>query len=150
MKTKRKPQLQYEASLLESCRNVMNSYAGAGMGFQSEFLSVFLDTIPLPVFYKDISGNYLGCNKAFENFIGKTKKEIIGRTLLDTWSKEFAEKYESMDRALFEAPGKQIYEWEIELANRTKREVIFHKTTFTDSSGKTTGLIGIIKNSVEK
>lgn len=149
MKTKRKPQLQYEASLLESCRNVMNSYAGAGMGFQSEFLSVFLDTIPLPVFYKDISGNYLGCNKAFENFIGKTKKEIIGRTLAGTWSKEFAEKYESMDRALFEAPGKQIYEWEIQLANRTKREVIFHKTTFTDSSGKTTGLIGIIQDITE-
>ncbi len=149
MKTKRKPQLQYEASLLESCRNVLNSYAGTEMGLQSDFISVFLDTIPLPVFYKDVSGNYLGCNKAFENFIGKTRDEIIGKTLPDTWSKEFAEKYDSMDQELYEVPGKQIYEWKIELADGTKRDVIFHKATFTDPSGKTAGLVGVIQDVTE-
>ena len=105
-----------------------------------------MDTIPLPVFYKDISGNYLGCNKAFEYFIGKYREEFIGRTLSESWSKEFAEKYDSMDRALFEAPGKQIYEWKIEMADGNKRDVIFHKATFTDPSGKTAGLVGVIQD----
>ncbi|WP_321418837.1 PAS domain S-box protein [uncultured Methanomethylovorans sp.] len=149
METKRKTQLQYEASLLESCRNVLNGYAGTEMGLQSDFLSVFIDTIPLPVFYKDVSGNYLGCNKAFENFIGKTREEIIGKTLPDTWSKEFAEKYGSMDQELYELPGKQIYEWKMELADGTKRDVIFHKATFSDPSGKTAGLIGVIQDVTE-
>jgi len=149
MKTKRMPQLQYELSLLESCRKVLNNSASDGEDFQSDFISVFLDTIPLPVFYKDISGNYLGCNKAFEYFIGKYREEFIGRTLSESWSKEFAEKYDSMDRALFEAPGKQIYEWKIEMADGNKRDVIFHKATFNDKFGKTAGLIGIIQDVTE-
>lgn len=150
MRNKTRSQLQYDSFLLENCRNVLtDSYTGGELNYRSDFLTVFLDTIPLPVFYKDISGKYLGCNKAFEKFIGKTRDEIIGKTVLDTWPKEFADKYENMDRELFEAPGKQIYEWKVQLADGSKREVIFHKSTFDDPSGKTAGLIGVIEDVTE-
>ncbi|WP_367172553.1 PAS domain-containing protein [Desulfobacula sp.] len=37
-------------------------------------------------FYKDSYGCYTGCNKAFENFIGKSRSEIIGKTVYDMGS----------------------------------------------------------------
>lgn len=150
MKSKTISQIQYESSLLESCRTViMDILSVSEPNLQSDFFITFLDTIPAPVFYKDVSGKYLGCNKAYEQFLGKNKEEIIGRTVYEIGQKELAEKYEIMDRELFEHPGKQIYEWKVKLANGSERNVIFHKATFSDSAGKTAGLIGLIQDVTE-
>ncbi|WP_370576001.1 PAS domain S-box protein, partial [Methanomethylovorans sp.] len=150
MKSKTISQIQYESSLLESCRTVlMDIYTGTELNLQSDFFVTFLDTIPAPVFYKDVSGKYMGCNKAYEHFLGKTKEEIIGRTVYEIGQKGLAEKYESMDRELFEHPGKQIYDWKIKLADGSEKNVIFHKATFSDSSGKVAGLIGLIQDVTE-
>jgi PAS domain-containing protein len=35
-----------------------------------EFLRLLLDTIPNPIFFKDAQGAYLGCNRAFEDYLG--------------------------------------------------------------------------------
>ncbi|GIU34143.1 hypothetical protein TUM3794_00010 [Shewanella colwelliana] len=35
----------------------------------SHLLQMTIDTLPVPIFYKDVQGIYLGCNKAFEDFI---------------------------------------------------------------------------------
>lgn len=150
MKTKTDPHSQYQSSLLESCRTViMDIFTGTEPNLQSDFLITFLDTIPVPVFYKNVSGKYLGCNKAYEQFIGKNKEEIIGRTVYEIGQQELAEKYEIMDRELFEHPGKQIYEWKVKLADGNERNVIFHKATFNDSAGKIAGLIGLIQGVTE-
>ena len=37
---------------------------------QVQFLQLLIDTIPMPVFYKDVNGVYLGYNKAFAEFLG--------------------------------------------------------------------------------
>ena len=140
--------MQYELSLLESCRTVLGD-TGTEIKPRSEFLTVFLDTIPVPVYYKDVFGKYLGCNKAFEQFVGKTREEMIGNTVPDTWPNEFTEKYESMDRELLEMPGKRIYEWQVPLSDGSKKDVIFHKATYSDASGKTAGIIGVIKDVTE-
>lgn len=139
-----------EPSLLENCRTIlMDAYAANELNCQSEFLITFLDTIPHPVFYKDICGKYLGCNKAYEQFIGKRREEIIGRTVYEIGQDELAEEYETMDRDLFAHPGKQVYEWKVKLADGAERNVIFHKVTFNDLSGKIVGLIGIIQDITE-
>jgi PAS domain-containing protein len=37
------------------------------------FLQVLIDAIPVPIFYKDMQGRYLGCNREFERYIGLTQ-----------------------------------------------------------------------------
>ena len=39
--------------------------------------------IPLPVFYKDPQGRYLGCNTAFCKMVGIYERDIIGKTVFD-------------------------------------------------------------------
>uniref|UniRef100_UPI00351C0940 PAS domain-containing protein n=1 Tax=Methanomethylovorans sp. TaxID=2758717 RepID=UPI00351C0940 len=141
---------QSQSSLLESCKMILlDSFTENNQNYQPEFFITFLDTIAAPVFYKDTSGKYLGCNKAYERFLGKTRGEIIGKTVYDIGQKELAEKYEIMDRELFERPGKQIYEWKVKLADGSERNVIFHKAAFSDPSGKTAGIIGFIQDVTE-
>ena len=47
---------------------------------QSAFLQKLIDTIPIPIFFKDVDGIYRGCNKMFESFSGLPTEEIAGRS----------------------------------------------------------------------
>jgi PAS domain S-box-containing protein/putative nucleotidyltransferase with HDIG domain len=111
---------------------------------QMHFTETLLETIPSPVFYKDASGRYLGCNRAFEEFWGKRREEVIGKDVYEMGPKEVADKYAEMDQELFERPGRQIYEWQVRAADGSQKEVVFHKASFLDAAGKVGGLIGVI------
>ena len=74
-------------------------------------LHILLETIPLPVFYKDAERLYTGCNQAFEQFVGRKRNEIIGKTVHTLGSEHVTEQYEKSDAELFENPGSQEYEW---------------------------------------
>jgi PAS domain S-box-containing protein len=109
-----------------------------------EFLRLLLDTIPNPIFFKDAQGFYLGCNKAFEDFVGITRQEIVGKSVYDVSPRELADEYHRMDVAAFEATGTQVYESRVQAADGTRRHVVFHKATFPDPAGGVGGLVGII------
>ena len=48
---------------------------------EKNFFKNLIDTIPEPVFYKNKEGKYLGCNKAFADFLAMSSEEIIGKTV---------------------------------------------------------------------
>ena len=83
---------------------------------QFKFLQTLLDTIPNPVFYKDTGGKYLGCNSAFEQFIGKPEDEIKGESVFDIAPQEIADEYYRKDEELFKNPGVQTYDWKVKNA----------------------------------
>ncbi len=113
------------------------------------FLSTLIDAIPLPVFYKDKDGRYLGFNKAFENFFAQSSDQLVGKTAFDIVSPELAEIYHAKDKLLFEMGGTQQYEAEVENANGDLRDVVFNKAVFEDKLGDIAGLIGTITDITE-
>jgi len=117
---------------------------------QLRFLQTLIDTLPTPIFYKDKDGKYTGCNKAFEEFVGRPREKIIGKTVYDMGPKRIADKYYEKDRELFQNPGKQVYEWKVKRKSGELREVVFNKATFTDADGKIGGLIGGISDITER
>ncbi|WP_244952065.1 GGDEF domain-containing protein [Shewanella insulae] len=110
----------------------------------SYLLQLTLDTLPVPIFYKDKEGVYLGCNKAFESFIKLTREELIGKSVYEIFDEELAEVYQRADQALFDNPGVQIYEKQIKTREGDSVFVRFHKTSFNDNQGRVAGLIGVI------
>ena len=108
------------------------------------FLQKLMDSIPTPVFYKDISGIYIGCNRAFETFFGMPQKQIVGKKAGDLFPPEDAKIYQKMDAELLALPGIQVYELSVRNARGESRSVIFHKATFTGPSGEMHGIIGVI------
>ncbi len=66
------------------------------------FLKTLLNAIPIPVFYKDGNGRYLGFNRAFEAFSDEADERLIGKTVFDISSPELAEAFHAKDNELFE------------------------------------------------
>lgn len=109
-----------------------------------------IDAIPTPIFFKDIQGRYLGFNKAFEEFFGKNKEQLIGKSVFDINPEHLARIYHQMDTALFEKKDQQTYESQVKDANGILHDVIFHKATMTNSNGEINGLIGTILDITER
>jgi PAS domain S-box-containing protein len=110
---------------------------------QTLFLHTLIESVPVPLFYKDTTGRYLGCNRAFEDSLGKSRDEIIGKSVFDMAPPEIAQRYKDKDDELFRQPGTQTYDWLTVKAGKP-RNVIFHKATFRRIDGAIAGLIGAI------
>ena len=102
----------------------------------------WIDSVPIPIFHKDREGRYLACNKAFEVFHGRSRQEIVGRTVYDVATGEAADIYHRNDLELFENPGIQVYESTVEDARGKCCDVAFHKATFHLPDGTVAGLSG--------
>jgi diguanylate cyclase (GGDEF)-like protein/PAS domain S-box-containing protein len=114
------------------------------------FQQVLMDAVPSPIFYKDADGAYLGCNSAFEHYQGKSRGQIIGKTVHDLAPADLAEVYAKADRTLIANPGVQTYEIAVAHADGTRHDAIFNKATFTNSAGQVAGQIGVILDITER
>lgn len=110
----------------------------------NRFLETLIESIPSPVFYKNPQGVYIGCNKAFMFMLGRTRKEIVGKTVYDVSPVDLAKVYEKADNDLFESGGDQLYETQVKYADGSIHEMFFSKTVFTDARGKNSGILGIM------
>ncbi|MBF0454123.1 MAG: PAS domain S-box protein [Magnetococcales bacterium] len=111
---------------------------------QANFHTSLIKAIPSPIFFKNVDGHYLGCNRAFEQFLGRPLEEIIHKTVYDLAPQEQADIYFKADQALFDQPGSQIYEASVMTPDKGRRHVVFHKATYLDQSGQVAGLVGAI------
>jgi len=118
--------------------------AEAQLAFQLNFLSTLMNELPGPVFYKNSEGIYLGCNRAFEEFFGLERKQVIGRTTFELFPEAEARLHHQADRGLLAEPGTSQYECRVVRPGGGVRQALFRKTTFTDNAGRLTGLVGIV------
>jgi PAS domain S-box-containing protein len=104
---------------------------------------VILDSIPNPVYFIDNKGRYTGCNKAFQEHLGKSKDELMGKTV-SFFGWENAEMLLQKDLELLKNPGKQHYETQIPFKTGIMHDVVFYCATFKNDSGEVDGLVGVI------
>lgn len=114
------------------------------------FQQQLLNTMPVPVFYKNAELVYTGCNKSFEDFLGMSREDIIGKSVHDLAPAKLAAIYHAKDTELLADPGVQIYEFEVQGKDASEnRQVIFHKATFENYEGQVGGFIGVILDITE-
>ncbi|MDE1235063.1 GGDEF domain-containing protein [Vibrio aestuarianus] len=117
---------------------------------ENELLQLTIDVLPVPIFYKDTHGVYLGCNRAFEEFIKIERQQLVGRNVYELFDKDLADVYQKADIELFNHPGIQVYEKKIRTFEGNDIFVKFHKTSFNDGQGNVAGLIGVIFDITEQ
>jgi PAS domain S-box-containing protein len=116
----------------------------ASLRQQLEFLQQLIDTIPAPVYYKNSKGEYLGCNNAFEAYMGIQKREIVQKTDTGLFPPDIAALSAEKDSQLMSRRGIQVYQARFPHADHHYRDVIFKKATFTDAEGGIAGFIGVM------
>lgn len=107
------------------------------------FSETLLAAMPIPVFYKDAAGRYLGCNPAFTELIGLSQEEIKGKTVNALWSREISNPYDDKDQELLRHPhGSQNYESVVLDKHGERRTVLFAKRAFFNEANQLAGLVG--------
>ncbi|MFA4877937.1 MAG: PAS domain S-box protein [Methanoregula sp.] len=116
----------------------------------SRFLETLMDTLPVPVFYKNVSGEFLGCNREFEELIRIPKKDLIGKTAYDISKKELADQYTATDRRVLDSKVPQRNETQVVFADGSPHDVIFYKAPLLNPDGSVAGLIGMFLDITER
>ena len=82
---------------------------------------------------------------------GGSRKRTLSANRFLTWLPgNWPRPTRARDEALFNNPGSQVYESSVERADGSRPDVIFHKATFSDASGRAAGLIGVILDITER
>ena len=121
-------------------------FARAQIEEQLLFLQQLIDSIPNPVYYKDLDGVYLGCNIAFEKFVGRPRDTIIGKTVRDVLLDEDSQYYASKDRELLANPGVQIFMRKHSAPDGSEYTYIFNKAVYRNRSGTVSGIVCLIED----
>jgi PAS domain S-box-containing protein len=113
-------------------------------------LQSLLDTIPSPIFFKDLNYKYIGSNYTFQNYMGMSDEEIIGKTTDDLVGSILGSDCRAADEKLLAGQGKQTFEEEVRFPDGRTRNVIFNKDIFKDANQNVIGIVGVMTDITDK
>ena len=111
---------------------------------QLQFTQTLIDTIPNPIFYKNRELRYVGCNRAYEEFLGQSRQAIIGREAEDIFPPETAGRYRQWDPALLSQGGTQVQEMQLDHADGSRRSMMLYQAAHHSPDGQRDGIVGIL------
>lgn len=118
-----------------------------------ETLNQILNTVPQGIFWKDVTGRYLGCNQTIASSAGlSSPEEIIGKTDLELpWPREQAEGYMADDRQVISSgKAKLKYTEPLRQADGEEITIVTSKVPLLNQNGEIFGLLGVVDNITEK
>ncbi len=117
---------------------------------KTSLLYGLLDSIPDLIFFKDKNCVYLGCNRAFEEFAGLSRNEIVGKTNYQIFPKEDADYFQKYDLLTLETSEPTINERWIQYHDG--REILIEtvKAPLYSSKGELLGLLGVSRDITER
>jgi len=118
-------------------------------GYSSSLQRIF-DATPSPLFIRDFSGKYLSCNRAFEKFFGVSRKDIVGKTVIESAILKLSEMHAAKEIEFLQNEGVLRFRSSIKSTNGIIQDVTLCYTTYSDALGKPEGLIGEIHKESEK
>lgn len=117
---------------------------------QNLFLETLLNTINSPIFHKNKYGVYKGCNKAFQDFFGLSKEQIIGKTAMEVCPSELAESCSQSDAEILETGDSKSFESYVKSSDGTLRNVMIYKSALFNYKGTPNGVVGFVLDVTEQ
>ncbi len=104
------------------------------------------DVIPDLIFYKNTDSVYIGCNPAFEEFMGKSETELIGTTDHAVFNKEMADFFQKQDQLMMASGKMRINEELVKYPDGRKVMLETVKAPYRGQDGSILGLFGISRD----
>ncbi len=108
-------------------------------------VQTLLDLMPDMVFFRDREGRYLACNKAFSEFVGLAREQIIGHTTEELFGLEAAE-YVIRDQSVFDAGVQVRQEGVLNNLDGGQISVDLIKTPFFDGFERCIGVVAVARD----
>ncbi len=115
-----------------------------------EFDKVLLDTIPNPIYYKNIDGKFLGCNLAFANLVNEERKNVIGKTAFDFFTNEVASKNTIIDKELLKTFSTSTSEFTFYTPSNQMKHIILNKAVYKNIDSTVGGIVCIMDDITER
>ena len=115
-----------------------------------EFDKVLLDTIPNPIYYKNIEGKFLGCNTAFSSLVNSSRDEIIGKTAFDFFPSKIATKNTEIDKELLQTFSTSTSEFTFYTPLNEMKHIILNKAVYKNIDGTVGGIVCIMDDIAER
>ena len=115
-----------------------------------EFDKVLLDTIPNPIYYKNIDGKFLGCNTSFETLVNSTRDEIIGKTAFDFFPYKIALANTKVDKELLQTFSTSTSEFTFYTPSNEMKHIILNKAVYKNIDGTVGGIVCIMDDITER
>jgi PAS domain S-box-containing protein len=117
---------------------------------QLEFIRVLLDTIPNPIYYSNVEGEYVVSNKAFATLYDVSKEDIIGKTVFDFFPLEWAQERRERDLLLLQNKSSETFELMLHLPKQRPRLFTFNKAVYTNIDGTIGGIVCVMDDTTER
>lgn len=115
-----------------------------------EFDKVLINTIPNPIYYKNIDGKFLGCNTSFENLVNCSKNEIIGKTAFDFFPLKVATANTLIDKELLKTFSTSTSEFTFYTQSNEMKHIILNKAVYKNIDGTVGGIVCIMDDITER
>jgi two-component system cell cycle sensor histidine kinase/response regulator CckA len=119
---------------------------------ERNLLRTLIDHIPDYIYVKDTQSRYLANNRANLGLMGvQNPEEVVGKTALDLFPREVAERYHEDDQTIFRS-GKALIDREEPIIGRDgeKRWLQTTKVPLRDPGGQVNGLVGISRDITDR
>ena len=109
-----------------------------------------LSNIPDMAWLKDLESRFLAVNESFGRACGMMPDDLVGKTDLDIWPKDLAERYRSDDREVMESGKQKMVEEPLTDKEGKTVWIETSKTPIYDEKGNVIGTTGIARNITER
>jgi len=111
---------------------------------QIKFQQLLMDSVPIPLFYKDGETRFQGFNKAYEEIFGIDSTQLIGLkvTDLDYLPEEDRRNYQAEDEEIIKQQKTIKREMQMPFADGELHDTLYWVTGFKDSKDNPAGLVG--------
>ena len=125
---------EIEAEILEN-KNLINS---------------LINSIPIPIFYKDTNLRYIGCNKCFSELTNKEPVDIIGKLAKECFPESLSSRYTEKDNYILNNQTPLVYDARLGATEETDKTYTFYKAPFYNLKGQLLGIIGAMLDVTER
>ncbi|WP_340817657.1 PAS domain S-box protein [Methanolobus sp. WCC4] len=116
---------------------------------EKSLLKGIFDSIPEMIFFKDLTGAYMGGNQEFARFVGKEIEEIIGTTAYDYFPWEYADEFVTIAEEIMEKGVIRHDETWLDYQDGSRRLLYFIRAPLRNYAGDIVGLVGVGRDITE-
>ena len=109
-----------------------------------------LNNIPEIAWLKDDSSRFIAVNKAFGKACGIAPGNLVGKTDLDVWPRELADRYRADDQEVMKTGRRKVVDEPLAAADGQRAWIETIKTPIHDESGTVIGTTGIARDITDR
>ena len=114
------------------------------------FENVLLDSLPNPVYYKDIEGRFIECNTCFSKLVNTAKKDIIGKLAYEFFPKNTADRHKLIDIEIMKTLGTFLDQVTFPMPNGNLKYFTLNKAVYLNQDGTVGGIVCVMNDITER